>query len=186
MNDINKQTSENHKRTPAMSDIKTNKRAAPSLSGTTADKSKLSLHSLRKLFGKIPKKAWVGAAIVMIVAIGIWAIGSGGKPKQAIVQSENGNIELLDAKAGMTIANGSPIKGTLTPHKDATLYYIVSSEDKRALGAGNITTGEGNHFSRNLTFDANNYKGKKGELQVYIQDKDGKVIDRIKTTVRFE
>lgn len=140
-----------------------------------------------KLFAKIPKKARLAVAGVVVVAsiIGIFAIGNWSKSSQPVVRSEDGKIVLEGAVPQMTITDGFPIKGTLTPQTDASMYYIVSSEDKRALGAGNIAFSDGS-FSRNLTFNSNDYTGKKGELQVYMQDKDGKVIDRVATEVTFK
>lgn len=135
---------------------------------------------------RVPRKfLLVGVGIVAIILIGA-AIFVTMRPGEKNLKSQGGKIELHEIAPGMTLKENATASGTLTPEKDTTLYYTVSSEDKRVLGAGNILPGEGNNFSRNLTFDAKDYKGKKGQLQVYLQDKSGKLIDNITTEVTFE
>lgn len=144
------------------------------LAAITRSKPKLS--DLKKFLVKPNKRLLMGAAVATVVIVGVFIINDRVRLAQPFVGSENGSIALLDAKPHMAITDGFSIRGTLKPQDDVSLYYIVSSEDKRALGAGNISFSDGS-FSRNLAFDAKDHKGKKGELQVYLQDKDGRRVD---------
>ena len=140
----------------------------------------------KSLIQRVPRKfLFAGLGVVAIILIGV-VIFVTMQPGEKNLKSKGGKIELHNVTSGMVLKENAAVTGIFTPEKDATMYYTVSSEDRRVLGAGNILPGEGNKFSRNLTFDAKDYKGKKGELQVYMQGKGGKLIDNVTAEVTFE
>lgn len=128
--------------------------------------------------------------IVVIVAFAVTAaviiVSSFNSAQSHTLRGQNGKITLNDTTPGMTIKDGASITGSFIPEGNVTMYYTVHTEDGRILGAGNVALNDDGKFSRNLAFDVKDYKGKKGELELYLQGGDGKRIDEIVTGVTFE
>lgn len=136
---------------------------------------------------KIPKKVLlVGLALLIILITAVAVILISRLVSDSKNPTTTSQIKLDKVKSGMVLKNGDPISGSYTPKEGATLYYIVSSADKKVLGSGNIMPGKDNRFSRNLTFDAKDNKGKAGQLDVYLQDNTGRRLDGSKFDVKFE
>ena len=138
----------------------------------------------------ISKKVLLGIVALVVVGGTIWFFAGGGGTElmgtSRSAESKAGLIELQDIKPGMAIQDGSPIQGTFKANNVAAVYYTVTSEDKRVLGAGNIAPSEVGKFSRNMSISAQNYKGKKGELRVYMEDAEGKELDSVSVEVTLE
>ena len=135
----------------------------------------------------IPKKVVLGIMVALAVAGGaIWFFAKGDIALTDASKGQAGLIKLEDIKPGMTISDGSPVQGTFKANNVAAVYYTVTSEDKRVLGAGNIAPSEVGKFSRNMSISTQNYKGKKGELRVYMEDAEGKELDSVSVEVTLE